>query len=198
VFWWLRIKTQIDMINVIDNFLSEEEFKMLRDHCNDSEFKIVDAGDKKFSVINTPRFLFDRLNLDGYDIVMSFIRSAYKGFDDELRIHADNIINNEKTSLASVLYISDENITPNGTCFYKHEKYGMKLPDDCSNEEFNDLIVNDSNDETKWEKRDVVCSVPNRLLTYDSNYFHSKFPNEISDGTRIVLVCFYKVSLDTQ
>lgn len=180
------------MIKVQDNFLSVEEFKSLQHYCFNNDFSIVAAGDKSFSVLETPKQILEKLEIEGQEIIFSFIRSAYKEFDTDLRIHADNIINGHMTSMASVLYVSNEDITPNGTCFYKHNKYGLKLPKDCSAEDFDKLLSEDSNDESKWEKKDIVCAIPNRLLTYDSNYFHSKYPKVIENGTRIVLVCFYK------
>ena len=99
--------------------------------------------------------------------------------------------------MACVFYINKQDgVTDNGTCFYEHTKYGIKLPENCSDQEFDDLIVNDSNDESKWKRLDYISSRPNRLLMYDSNYFHSKYPKKIEEGVRIVLVCFYKVESD--
>jgi len=188
------------MINVIDNFLPEEVFKELQDYCYSNEFNIINAGEKQFSVLNIPEALTDYFKFEGLTPVLGFIRNAYNGFDDELRIHADNIINGEKTSIACVLYINkDEGVTDNGTCFYEHLSLGIELPKDCSNEEFDRLIREDSNDEGKWKRLDYISSRPNRLLMYSSNYFHSKYPAKIERGERIVLVCFYKdVSSDVQ
>lgn len=182
------------MIEVIDNFLPEEVFKELQDYCYNNKFQIVKAGDKEFSVLNIPDSVISYLDIDGYKPVLGFIRNAYDGFDKDIRIHADNIINGDKTAIASVLYINkSEGVTENGTCFYEHKDYGIKLPEDCSDEEFDNLIINDSNDESKWNRLDYISSRPNRLLTYDSNYFHSKYPKKIEEGERIVLVCFYRV-----
>lgn len=182
------------MIEVIDNFLPEEVFKELQDYCYNNKFQIVKAGDKEFSVLNIPDSVISYLDIDGYKPVLGFIRNAYDGFDEDIRIHADNIINGDKTAIASVLYINkSEGVTENGTCFYEHKDYGIKLPEDCSDEEFDNLIINDSNDESKWNRLDYISSRPNRLLTYDSNYFHSKYPKKIEEGERIVLVCFYRV-----
>lgn len=185
------------MIQVIDNFLPKETFKELQDYCYNNEFNIVKAGEKEFSVLNIPDSMTDHFKFKGLSPVLGFIRNAYDGFDEDIRIHADNIINGEKTSVACVFYINkSEGVTENGTCFYEHKDYGIKLPENCSDEEFDSLIVNDSNDESKWKRLDYISSRPNRLLMYDSNYFHSKYPKKIEDGMRIVLVCFYKVSSD--
>ena len=187
------------MINVTDNFLPQEVFNRLQQYCSENEFQIVDAGEKQFSVLSVPEDLSWFFKFDGLDTVFSFIRNAYNGFDEDLRIHADNIIQGHKTNYAGVLYINNpEGVTENGTAFYEHKEYGYKLPVDCTDEQFDKLIVEDANDESKWKKLDYVSSRPNRFLMYDSNYFHSKIPSKIEEGERIVLVCFYKVASDSQ
>lgn len=181
------------MINVKDNFLHEDMFKGLQEYCESNVFGLVKAGDKSFSVLEVPDDVLDALNkVDGHSISLCFIRRAYKGFDNELRIHCDGIIANQKTSYASVLYINkEEGVTPNGTSFYKHIEHGNYLDNDATEDEFNRLILDDSNDISKWKRTGSIKSKPNRLLTYDANYFHAKYPNSIEEGERIVLVCFY-------
>lgn len=179
-------------MTVTNNFLPKPAFKDLQDYCKENEFQIVKAGDKEFSVLETPKSLLEFFKIQGYELILTFIRSAYNGFDNESRIHADNIINGHKTALATVLYINEQlGTTPNGTCFYNHKIHGPELTAEVTDEEFNRLITEDANDETKWEKTDVVTSYPNRLLKYNSQSFHSKYPKEITEGLRVVLVCFY-------
>lgn len=182
------------MIHVIDNFLPETVFLELQEHCKKEKWNVVDAGEKQFSTISVPESVEALLGLPGNDIVLTFIRRAYKGFDNDLRIHCDGIIMNQETTYASVLYINnDGECTPNGTAFYDHHLHGQRFNQD-SEQEFNRLILEDSNDESKWEKKDFVSARPNRLLTYESKMFHAKFPKEIEFGERIVLVCFYAKS----
>lgn len=179
------------MIIIQDNFLAKETFKKLQNYCN-QDFKIHKIGDKEFSLLPTPKDLLPLLEFQEHDIVTSFIRSAYKGFDDDLRIHADNVINNHKIEFASVLYVNNDDITPNGTCFYKHHLHGSTLTENVSEKEFDRLILEDSNDESKWVRTDIINSVPNRFLVYKANYFHGKFPKKIDKGIRKVIVTFYK------
>lgn len=180
------------MILVKDDFLPKEAFKDLQQYCNENEFQIVDAGGKEFSVLHTPRNLLEFFRLPGYELVLTFIRSAHKDFDTDHRIHADNIINGHKTELASVLYLNDEGeIDDNGTAFYIHVTHGRQLGKTATAEEFDRLIKEDSNDLSKWKMTDKISSVPNRQLLYSSNYFHAKWPNIIERGERRVLVCFY-------
>lgn len=180
------------MIYIQNNYLPKEIFSKLQNYCFNSEFEIKQVGEKQFSVLKTPDYILPYLQAQGKGLVLTFIRSAYKGFDNELRIHADNKINGETTSLASVLYISNNDITPNGTRFFKHHHYGIELPRDCSNEEFDRLITEDSNNFDKWSGTDLVNAEPNKLLMYNSQLFHAKYPSEITEGKRIVLVAFYK------
>lgn len=179
------------MIVIQDDFLEKQTFQNLQQYCFSNKFKITKVGEKEFSVLDTPEYMIPFLQIDGHRLLFTFIRSAYKGFDTDLRIHADNIINGEKTALATVLYINGDEVSTNGTAFYKHLHYGRELPIDITNKEFDLLITQDSNDSAKWVKKDIVIGEPNRLLLYNSNYFHSKFPSEIDRGVRMVLVAFY-------
>jgi len=180
------------MIKVIDNYLPKDIFEELELYTLVRDFNIVDGGNKLFSVLETPEYMYEYLKQDGHDIVFSFIRSAYDGFDEELRVHADNIVNGHRVEIASVLYINDPSgVTSNGTAFYSHLYYGNELPIDCSNEEYDNVILKDANNKSVWKKTDYISSKPNRLLVYDANYFHSKYPSKIKQGVRKVLVTFY-------
>jgi len=183
------------MIYVTDNVFDKEIFAELQNYCRSNDFKIVKLGNKEYSILDTPNEILPLLQLDGYTLVLSFIRSAYATFDTDLRVHADNIIAGEKIEMAGVLYINDqEGVTKNGTCFWKHHKHGMELPKTISKKEFDTVLTDDANIESKWEKTDIVTSVPNRMLMYKANYFHSKWPKVIEQGERMVLVAFYKTA----
>jgi len=181
-----------DTILIRDNYLPEAAFVDLQEYCNELTFQIVNIGGKEFSTLFTPKYLYEFLQIDDHELILTFIRSAHKDFDTDLRIHADNIINGRKPSLAAVLYVNNpEDVSSNGTAFWTHHKYGKSLESNVSNEEFDRLLIEDANDESKWTKTDYVSNVPNRLLVYPSNYFHSKYPAKIENGVRKVLVCFY-------
>jgi len=179
-------------MTVTDNFLPQQAFKDLQQHCRVNNFEIVKLGEKEFSVLETPNPLLEFFKIPGHQLVLTFIRSAKNDFDTDLRIHADNIINGHKTALASVLYINEKGeVPPNGTMFWIHKTHGDQLDKSVSNEEFDRLITEDSNDLSKWEESDIIYAKPNRQLLYNSNYFHSKWPAKIEKGERKVLVCFY-------
>ena len=53
------------------------------------------------------------------------------------------------------------------------------------------MLKEDSNDITKWELNSIIGHKDNRLLSFPSEYFHSKYPNKFKNQ-RVVLVMFYK------
>ena len=180
------------MIVVEDNYLDKEDFAWLQEYCKKQEFKLLDGGDKQFLAIETPERILDELELETHNIIFSFIRKAHKDFDTEPRIHSDGIILDKYTDLASVLYINEsEGVSKNGTMFYDHKELGQGLPKDVSCEQYNE-VLKDSNKFHKFIETDRVYSRPNRMLTYDAQNFHAKFPAQIQQGERIVLVTFYE------
>lgn len=180
-------------MKVNDNFLPEDLFQELQDYCNQKEFQEIKVGDKSFLYLPTPEVFIPLLQIPEHQIILSFIRKAHSEFDTDYRIHSDRIINQEQTELACVVYINEnEGVTTNGTAFWKHHFYGSELPKESTNEEFNRLLLEDSNDLSKWKLIRFVQSQPNRCLTYKANQFHSKYPNKITEGERIVMVTFYK------
>ena len=182
----------INLENGYYNFLPEEIFKDLQHYCRKTEFRIQQAGEKQFSVLDVPEHIYPFLELHGHEIIFAFIRNAYKTFDNKERIHCDGIIMGKQTSKAAVLYINNRSgVTRNGTKFYAHKVHGNFFPEDGMEEEFNRLLQEDADDKKKWNETHYVKSKPNRLLRYNSMFFHGKHPAKIKDGTRIVLVVFY-------
>lgn len=177
------------MIHIQDNYLPGEAFQDLCEYIKGNEFQEHKVVEKTFSALELPRSILPFFSIKGKELVLAFLRRSNSIYDTELNIHADYIVNGRKTSLASVLYIKSE--VECGTQFYIHEKYGLKLPNEVSDKEYNRMIIEESNDASKWKKKDYVSNYPNRLVTYDSNYFHSKGIQKIENGDRIVAVFFY-------
>lgn len=181
------------MILVQDNCFETETFKSIQDYCNNNEFQKVETEGKDFFVLETPRELIPLLQFVGYELILTFIRVSDKDRDVKLNIHCDGYIQNSKTALASVLYISDDNeVSETGTSFFEHKSLGIKAPSDLSEQEFNRLLIEDSGDISKWKEKDHISARPNRMLTYDSNMFHAKMPHKTTIGKRIILVAFFK------
>ena len=186
------------MIYVKDDFFIDER---IVDIINDeqSEFQEVTVGDKSFWV-KTPNEEFVRLvrrkiqNLESNDIevIFSFFREAKEGQDNDWRIHNDSIINGQQPDRAAVLYISENNNEGlNGTAFWEHKVFGDKFVSEEA-EEFNRMLIEESNEIRNWELKTVIGHKKNRLISYPCNYFHSKYPNEFIES-RKVFVIFYKI-----
>ena len=54
------------------------------------------------------------------------------------------------------------------------------------------MINVDSEDLNKWRLSTVIGYEENRLVSYPSSYFHSKYPNKSWKEGRKVFVMFYK------
>ena len=186
------------MIYIKDNFLHE---RLLDSFNNDTEgFKEVKFPDKSFWVKELIPEVIERLCdklsiIEGCRVenVLSFIREAKKGQDNDWRIHNDSIINGTQPDRAIVLYLSeDESEGLNGTALWSHKKYGDTYTGDGV-EEFNKVLKEDSNDSSKWNLKTIIGHKQNRLISYPCEYFHSKYPNEFIKSRR-VLVMFYKTN----
>lgn len=189
------------MIYIKDNFLDTKKFEALQSELASNEYKTVSQGGKDFHIQNAhPEFvryvenLLEILENKKVKSILSFFRLAHKDKDSDWRIHADNIINNQLPERAIVLYMSKPPNGLTGTAFWSHYGEGYKLNDATI---FNKILTDDANDIDKWNLESVIGHKENRIVSYPSNYFHSKYPNEQSDN-REVFVMFYKTYEDTK
>jgi hypothetical protein len=188
------------MINIVDNFLDDLTYISTYNKLLENDFEEVVVGDKSFWVqFSTPEFdktVLDKVSsIEGVErnSVLSFFRVATDELDTDWRIHADSIINGERPTRALVLNISPSKMTGlHGTAFWSHREYGDSLHDGVSFEDFDGMLLNHSNDLSKWELQSVVGYKINRAVCYPCNYFHSKYPNIGWAGGRMVYVMFYK------
>ena len=186
------------MIYIKDDFLPKELLnRILQDESNYEE--VVKPG-KSFWVkrpsIDFITWVCSSISeIEGKGIlpILGFFREAKEGQDNDWRIHNDSIIEGQQPDRAIVLYISEEDEEEglNGTAFWEHWKHGEKF-EDIEPEEYNRLLIEDSNSPKKWKLKSVVGHKQNRLLSYPCNYFHSKYPNEFLNS-RKVFVMFYKI-----
>jgi hypothetical protein len=111
-------------------------------------------------------------------------------------VHSDGIC----AERATVLYLNTPEQCTGGTAFWKHRKLGIdRLP---SKEElgkdwesFYKQMDKDWKVLDLWEQIDFVPMRWNRLITYSTALFHSRFPfsgfgKGPSDG-RLIWICFY-------
>lgn len=184
------------MIYIVDDFLDKNLFINLKDYLKD--FKEVKTINKSFWVMNPPEGLINYICLKigalenkKINNILCFFRQAKNNQDDEWRIHNDAIIENQQPDRAVVLYMSNNEEGLNGTAFWEHKTKGDKFTGKSINE-FNNMLLNESNDKSKWNLKSVIGAKENRLISYPCEYFHSKYPNKFKKE-RIVLVMFYKI-----
>ena len=188
------------MINIIDNFLEEDIYNYAYNMFASNQFQEVEVGDKKFWVQFSNKefddFIINKLS----DIektkrrnIFSFFRVATDKVDTDWRIHSDAIINGERPERALVLYLSPSTMEGlHGTAFWKHKELGDCLSEDVSFEEYDKVLLNESNNIEKWDLHSVIGYKINRAVCYPCNYFHSKYPNIGWTEGRMVYVMFYK------
>ena len=186
------------MIYIKDDFLPEVIFNKIEPLLID--FKELDVGDKKFyikpTIIDFEQYIKSKLEIienRSIKCIFSYFRIATDKLDTDWRIHCDSIINDDIPEQAIVLHFSDPPNMLTGTAFWSHHKHGDCLnKKDLSTEEFNRILKEDSNDLDKWTLNTVIGQKKNRLLSYPSSYFHSKYPNKVTKKGRKIFVMFYK------
>lgn len=184
------------MIYIKDDFLDDYLIDFLNK--DQSEYERVDTVDKsywvKYPTQDFIKIICDKISkIEDCEVtnVLSFFREARWNQDDDWRIHNDSLIYGEQPDRAAVLFISDiEELGLNGTAFWEHKELGDTFSG--NEEEFNTMIVVDSNYPELWTLRSVIGHKKNRLISYPCNYFHSKYPNKFTNS-RKVFVMFYKV-----
>jgi len=125
--------------------------------------------------------------------ILSFFRISNDILDTNWRIHSDLKIDGQKPDRALVLYISPRKIDElHGTALWEHKIYGKSLPDNTTDEEFDKLIIKESENLNAWTLNSVIGYNQNRAISYPANYFHSKYPNKSWEQGREVFVMFYK------
>ena len=134
---------------------------------------------------------FENVKIDN---ILSFFRISTDKLDTEWRIHSDLNIAGQKPDRALVLYISPkERKDLHGTAFWEHEIYGKSLPKNTTNEEYDRMILKESENLDIWTLNSVIGYEQNRALSYPAHYFHSKYPNKSWENGREVFVMFYKI-----
>lgn len=188
------------MIYILDDFVDKKLFEIANNYLKKGSWTEKKAGDKNFYIQESneefDNYVLNKLSkFEGKKLynILSFFRMSNAEFDDDWRIHADAKIKGERPDRAAVLYMSPRELEDlHGTAFYEHDVYGKELPMDISDKEFDLLLTEDSEILEKWRLSSVVGYQQNRILSYPSNYFHSKFPNTSWKEGREVYVIFYK------
>ena len=190
------------MITIEDNVFGKEFHSKTLNYCKErASFKDYEVGDKIFycdiqHIDKLQNPIVRHLESKGNKIkpIFSYSRMATEELDTDWRIHCDLKIFGEEPTHAAVYYISSNNKNLNGTAIWKHKIYGRYCPK-ITDEEFDRLISEDANTLSNWNIDFIINGVDDRLITYPSNVFHSKYPKKAWGKTnkdcRIIFCMFY-------
>lgn len=188
------------MIYIIDEFIDKDLFAKAEDYLKKDDFKEVISGGKEFYVLESPdafsQYVLSKLAItEGRDLqeVLSFFRISTDTLDTSWRIHSDLNIKGERPDRAVVIYMSPrEREDLHGTALWEHEVYGMEMPKNITDEEYDRMIEVDAENLDMWRLSSVIGYNENRAVSYPAHYFHSKYPNQSWKEGRKVFVMFYK------
>ena len=188
------------MIYFIDDFLPNYILEETIKDLSTQDYEELKTPGKSFYIQHaTPSFInyvcgsLSTIEGKTVDPIIGFFRVSNDVLDTNWRIHSDLNIQGEKPDRALVLYISPrikENL--HGTALWEHKKYGKSLPNTVTNEEFDRMIMKESENLNMWTLNSVIGYNQNRAISYPANYFHSKYPNKSWKSGREVFVMFYK------
>ena len=188
------------MIYFIDDFLPEYILKETIKDLSSQDYEEFKTPNKSFYIQHPSNSFMNHVvgsisELEGniIDHILGFYRVSNDVLDTNWRIHSDLNIQGEKPDRALVLYISPRKINElHGTALWEHKVYGKSLPDTVTNEEFDKMIIKESENLDAWTLNSVIGYKQNRAISYPANYFHSKYPNKSWKEGREVFVMFYK------
>ncbi len=188
------------MIYFLDNFVDKDLFIIAQNYLNDGAFVKHISGGKDFYVKESPKefdtYVLNKMSeIEGKKLrsILSFFRESTDELDVTWRIHSDLNIAGEKPDRALVLYMSPrEREDLHGTALWEHNRYGTEIPKNISDEDYDKMINVDAENLDMWRLSSVVGYEQNRIISYPSSYFHSKYPNKSWKEGRRVYVMFYK------
>lgn len=188
------------MIYIIDDFIDKTFYNLGLSYLNGTAFEKQVVGGKDFYTVDAPEsfvsYVIQKLQQTEHrklKPILAFFRESTDELDVSWRIHSDLKIKGEQPDRAIVLYMSPrEKEELHGTALWEHQIYGRELPPDTSDEEYDRMISVDAENLDMWRLSSVVGYEPNRLVSYPSSYFHSKYPNVSWKDGRKIFVMFYK------
>ena len=192
------------MIYFVDNFLDEKSFKEITNKLNSNEYFEYQTPGKSFWIQESDEDFngcilqkLEEIEGNKLEDILGFFRISNDIIDTNWGIHSDLNIMGEKPDRALVLYISPRKTNElQGTALWEHKDYGKLLPKQTTNEEYDRMVLNESENLDAWRLDSVVGYNKNRAISYPAHYFHSKYPNKSWKGGRQVFVMFYKIKLN--
>tara|TARA_R110001592_G_scaffold181931_1_gene424922 strand:- start:408 stop:989 length:582 start_codon:yes stop_codon:yes gene_type:complete len=192
------------MIYFIDDFLPSYILDETIKDLSAQDYQELKTDNESFHYLMAkPSFIkytiasLEKLEGNKITSILNWFRLSNDKIQDNWKIHSDGIIQGQKPDRALVLYISPKKKKDlHGTAFWEHKKHGKSLPYDTTDEEFDRMILKDSEDLSVWTLNTVVGYEQNRAISYPANYFHSKYPNKSWKEGREVFVMFYKTEIN--
>ena len=124
----------------------------------------------------------------------SFFRLSKAGEETPHWIHIDN----GEARWAAVYYLTPSHPIGDGTKFWRSIELGSDYAPESINQHVADYLNSVANDHSKFEGDDFVQGRFNRLISYPTRRFHSRFPKTSSGLTnedgRLIWCCFYNLA----
>lgn len=192
----------------IDGFL--EDPRSERQLALDSEYKSITHNELLYRGISLKndkdhlekieKLFSCKLDKDASEVMY---RRYLKHETNETYIHSDVLIGH----YTGILFLSDPKDCSGGTAFWRHKKYGWERHPSVdrvqqqgllNNKELWDSIYQDGFDESKWNLLGAAEMRFNRLVLFESDRYHSRYPMEAFgtklDDSRLIKVFFCKVA----
>lgn len=191
------------MIQVIDDFVSEEYAEWMREGAIKAGFRDEVGPDgavyqgicKDFD----PHLTLHIEAIMGQRIVpgsgFGVFRRDKKGMFSYNTCHSDQVC----AQYAAILYLTDPRYQQGGTGFFRHKETGyIQHPaPQHEGDPLPDYLVKQWNDESQWLMHAWVGLAWRRLAIYPSTYYHGRFPREghgVSDeDSRLIYLMFFDV-----
>jgi len=177
------------MFEIIDDFLPQDIFTMLRERCD----KLSYAG------VENPvdKVVYPNISTDIPETVLQFLgkpktvflRLSLAGVKAPHQAHTDTLMGNQSL----MLYLTRAKYCKGGTSLVEHKSTGMRS--DPRNQVEEAIWKRDTNNPLAWRVYELADMVPNRVAFFPANLMHRAEPiggfgTDAANG-RLVLTAFY-------
>lgn len=196
-------------LTIVDGFLPEDRFRTIRLEVLLAGFKTIEIQEQpgtdaplvsyeNVSILKYPDFreFLEYVYGGNVRIELQAFRLGFEGSKLHNKVHADHCC----APLAAVYYMNDLQDCKGGTAFWRHRKHGWEhMPTQMDLDKAGYTIKELSEDwhnEDAWDLVSVAGMKPNRLITYPTTMFHSRYPIEgLGEGehSRLVWVAMFGV-----
>lgn len=193
------------MIQIFDDFVTEEEAEQIREGAIEAGFKdgVKGPDDAPYNGIGEDfesDWLHNRIgeimSASELEPAFSCFRRDKAGMTTHNVAHADTIC----ATHAAILYLTDPRHEQGGTAFFRHRPTGLiEHPEPADEEEkvLCDSIVKDW-PQDKWDVHAYVFGAWRRLVIYPTSYYHGRFPREghgkTDEDSRLIWVTFFNLT----